>query len=77
MSENDLIHLHFGLGMGIRNDFGLWTGNEALIESCRIKAGKDDLHIDDTSSVIIKALWERLKKYPPPKLVREGPTYEL
>jgi hypothetical protein len=62
MNKNDLIDLHFSLGNYIRNSFGLWTGNEALMESCRMVSGNQDLHVDDVSMVIIKALWEELKK---------------
>src|SRR5262249_3624912 len=29
--DEDLAEFHFGLGMGIRNDFGLWAGNRALL----------------------------------------------
>jgi len=77
LPEDGLVNLHFGLGQGIRNDFGLWAGNEALLESCRQVAGKAELHVDSASTVIIKALWARLQEYPPPKLVREGVTYEF
>lgn len=49
--------LHFTLGMAIRNDFGLWGGNKALLRSC----GSETMSADDASSVIIKALWRRLK----------------
>ena len=62
MTEEDLTAFHFSLGHHIRNEFGLWSGNDALLESCRIIAGKQDLHVDDASLVIIKALWVRLKK---------------
>lgn len=31
-TEADRYMLHFGLGMGIRNSFGLWKGNEALLK---------------------------------------------
>lgn len=62
MLEENLIDVHFALGYQIRHEFGLWTGNDALLESCRIIAGKQDLHVDDASCVIIKALWVRLKK---------------
>jgi len=62
MNKNDLIDLHFSLGNYIRNSFGLWTGNETLMESCRMVSGNQDLHVDDVSMVIIKALWEELKK---------------
>jgi hypothetical protein len=60
MDEVDLFDLHLSQGHDIRDDFGLWAGNEALLESCRIMAGKQDLHVDDASMVIIKALWEKV-----------------
>jgi hypothetical protein len=62
MDEEDLIDLHFSLGHSIRDDFGLWTGNEALMESCRSESGNPDLHIDDASMVIVRALWKKVKK---------------
>ena len=61
-AEDDLPNFHFSLGHYIRNAFGLWSGNDALLESCRIIAGRQYLHVDDASSVIIKALWLRLKQ---------------
>ena len=54
MSRDDLINLHFGLGTQIRNDFGLWGGNTALLEN----TGKS--HPDDAAMAIIEALWSRL-----------------
>lgn len=54
MSRDDLINLHFGLGTQIRNDFGLWGGNTALLEN----TGK--IHPDDAAMAIIEALWYRL-----------------
>ena len=32
------------------------------IESCRILSGEKDLHINDASMVIIKALWDKVKQ---------------
>lgn len=55
MEEGDLIGLHFGLGMWIRNNFGLWKGNKALL----LETGKR--HPDDASEVIITALWRTLR----------------
>jgi hypothetical protein len=54
-SEDNLIDLHFGLGVRIREDFGLWRGNLALLRSC----GSPDP--DDASMAIIQALWARLR----------------
>ena len=55
MSKDDLIALHFGLGMWIRNNLGLWGGNRKLLQA----TGKE--HPDDASGVIIDALWQRLQ----------------
>jgi hypothetical protein len=60
LPESQLCLLHFGLGMYIRNTFGLWQGNQALLDSCS-KAGGGFVHPDDANTVIIKALWQRLR----------------
>jgi hypothetical protein len=51
MKKKDLVMLHMSMGMGIRNEFGLWQGNDALLESC------GPCHPDDVSGVIIEAVW--------------------
>lgn len=51
-----LILFHHGWGTGIRNAFGLWRGNAALLESC------GERHPDDASMVIIRAVWARLQE---------------
>jgi hypothetical protein len=56
-SAGDLHLLHFGLGTAIRNKFGLWRGNMALLAAC----GLPDMHPDDASHVIVRAVWERLR----------------
>ena len=52
----DVIEFHFGLGMMIRNEFGLWAGNEELLRACKA------LHPDDASSIILRAIKERLQE---------------
>ena len=59
MSQDDLVTLHLGLGMWIRNNLGLWSGNRALLESARAQ------NPDDASVVIIEALWRRLREETP------------
>jgi hypothetical protein len=54
--RDDLIMFHLGWGTGIRNAFGLWRGNKALLESC------GGGHPDDASMRIIEAVWERLQR---------------
>jgi len=54
--RDDLLMFHHGWGTGIRNDFGLWQGNTALLESC------GPIHPDGCSMVIIERVWERLQE---------------
>lgn len=56
--KDDLIMFHHGWGTGIRNHYGLWRGNEALLESA---CGKG-CHPDDASMVIIEAVWKALQE---------------
>ena len=63
-SEDGLINFHFGLGMAIRNEFGLWNKDSKLLEDCKGLSGNPNLDVDTASELIIKALWERLQKFP-------------
>lgn len=58
MSKSDLAGLHLGLGMSIRNNFGLRMGNTRLLESCG-----DGVPVapDTCSGVILQRIWERLQ----------------
>jgi hypothetical protein len=51
----DMIKYHFGFGTSIRNDFGLWRGNESLLRSCGQPANPEGC-----SGVILDSLWQRL-----------------
>ena len=55
MQEDDLIDLHFSLGMAIRNAFGLHKPQSKLLTSCGV------MHPDDASGVLIKKLWMKIK----------------
>jgi hypothetical protein len=61
MDEDGLVDLHFSLGIGIRNKF-LYPRNEKLLESCRQVAMDKYMHWDQASTVIIKKLWQVLRK---------------
>ncbi len=61
LEKYELMDLYFPLGLQIRNNFCLWTGNEKLMQSCREISGEKDLHVDDASLVIIEELWKKLK----------------
>jgi len=62
MTEQELFSLHFSLGQYIRNKYGIWNGNEELLSNCRLLLKKDTVHGDEVSSLIIKELWEKLRK---------------
>ena len=54
IAKAEVIRFHHGWGTGIRNQFGLWRGNEALLESC------DQMEPDGASGVIMEAVWQRV-----------------
>ena len=56
IKEDDLIDLHFTLGLAIRNAFGLHDLGSKLIADCGV------VHPDDASGVIIKELWKKLQE---------------
>ncbi|MBW2585162.1 MAG: putative molybdenum carrier protein [Deltaproteobacteria bacterium] len=62
MSQIELPNLHLTLGRYIMNNFGLLSGNQELLKSCR-SAVKDVLrHEEDAVAIIIDALWKKLQQ---------------
>jgi hypothetical protein len=59
MSEDGLRACHFGLGMYIRNEFGLWQQGSPLLQDCMKDAVY--IHPDDASMLIVRALWAKLR----------------
>jgi hypothetical protein len=62
MAEVELSLLHANLGIYIRSEFGLWSGNQDLMASCCFFAKKEKVREDETSSIIIGELWKRLRE---------------
>jgi len=60
--ESDLMLLHYTFGAFIRNQFGLWSDNVELLHDCQKVSGKTFMQPEESSSVIIKELWKRLRK---------------
>ena len=58
MPAEDLIDLHFDLGLAIRHAFGLPEPGSELLASSGVT------HPDDASGVIIQAWWQRLRASP-------------
>ncbi|MDO8773289.1 MAG: hypothetical protein Q7K57_32200 [Burkholderiaceae bacterium] len=59
LSEADLSLLHFGLGQWILNHFGLWSGNQRLLDDT------GQIHADDASDVIVRMFWLQLRSHLP------------
>ncbi|MDX1708540.1 MAG: putative molybdenum carrier protein [Desulfobacterales bacterium] len=62
MTEDELINLNANVGKYILDQFGLWSGNEELVESCLAHADYPLHNEDDAAAVIIKQLWLRLSQ---------------
>ena len=64
MAQEDQIDLHFTLGIWIRNNFGLWSGNNSLKAECIRYHGESFVHIDEdeASMIIIYELWKHLNQ---------------
>ncbi len=69
MSEDDLINLHFTVGMWIRNSF-VYPRNDKLLQSCREVSGDKYLHWAQMHMVIIRELWKRLQETHKLKVVK-------
>ena len=52
-----VVDLHLPFGTGVRNEFGLWRGNDALLSSCGVK------HPEECSGVIFEALWRKVRSF--------------
>jgi len=63
MSQSELTHLHFGLGMWIRNNLGLWQGNDSLMQALRER--EPGMQPDDVSTLVIEQVWRRLREMIP------------
>jgi len=65
MREEDLVDLHFSLGLAIRNAFGLHVPGSKLLTSCNNAihpgASYNTVDPDDASGVIIGELWRALQ----------------
>ena len=62
LAHEDLYLLHISLRSYVGQEFGLWTGNKALIGSCRMASGSNELNPEQCSEVILDALWRKLRE---------------
>lgn len=62
MQAADLDRLHFTLGKYIREEFGLLTGNDKLLDACKTLGKRESVLPDEASALIVRALWQKLKE---------------
>ncbi len=62
MQPDELSHLNSGLGEYIKQNFGLYVGNEPLMESCALAGQVTGPLTDEACAIIVRALWEDLRK---------------
>ena len=62
MQVDELDHLRLGLGEYIKQHFGLYAGNQALLDACADQAGLTRPLPDEACAVILRALWEDLRR---------------
>jgi hypothetical protein len=70
MAEIELSVLYMTIDEYIRNEFGLWSGNNDLMNSCCFFAKKDKVSEDEASFTIIRELWKRLRESHKLRVVR-------
>jgi hypothetical protein len=62
LQPHELDHLRSGIGEYIKQNFGLYSGNPQLLQSCADAGGMTQPMADEACAVILRALWEELRK---------------
>jgi hypothetical protein len=62
MEPSDLDKLHFTIGQYVRDEFGLLTGNEKLMDACKAAGKRDAMLPDEASALIVRELWRKLEE---------------
>ncbi len=62
MQGDQLSEAGISLGQGIRQQFGLNSGNQKLLEACRLFSDKPNLDADGAAMLIVRELWRRLRQ---------------
>ena len=62
MDRSELPVLHGIFVTHIREQYGFITGNEELMESCRVLSGKDRFDMANGPALIIDIMWARLRR---------------
>lgn len=70
MDEDEVEYLYLSLGGHVRTKYLLWGANKELVDSCRQVAGEGDLSEDRAPTVIVRAIWQRVRESHKLRLVK-------
>ena len=62
MNRSELPVLYSAFVTRIREEYGFVTGNEELMESCRIVSGDEGFDMSSGPALIVDLMWIRLKR---------------
>lgn len=63
MSENEFdSSVYLAMAKTIRKEFGLYSGNTDLLDSCSSYLGREYDSYEDPAMVIMKELWKKVKR---------------
>lgn len=62
IQADELDHMRTGLSEYIKQKFGLYAGNAALMKSCAKLGRREDPLVDEACAIILRALWKDLQQ---------------
>ena len=62
IQAGELDHMRTGLSEYIKQTFGLYAGNAALMKSCAKLGKREDPLVDEACAIILRALWQDLQQ---------------
>lgn len=63
MTENDFVHLYDSVANYVLDEFKVWTGNDALLESCLDQVSGAN-QTTDPAMIILRSVWQKLHAFP-------------
>ena len=72
LNREELNLVYPSLNSRIGQEYGIYTGNRQLIQSCRFVSNVSDLDPHHCTTVIIEELWKQLKKTHSLRIVKNG-----
>ncbi|GBC60657.1 hypothetical protein DENIS_1614 [Desulfonema ishimotonii] len=70
LTEADLDHVYMSMNQIVGKEFNLPGGNPKLLTSCREFAYENEYDLDDPIMIIVRSLWEKIRKTHSLKMVK-------